>query len=260
VRTTFDFTGQTGLVVGGGSGMGRTTALALAKAGARVAVADLSEPAGRETAALIQAQGCQAMFTRVDISLADQVQGMVRAVVQAWGRLDCAVNVAAVLGPAKELALIDEAEWDQVQAIDLKGTWLCLKHEILHMLEQEPRGETRGAIVNFGSISGVRARPNLAAYVAAKHGVLGLTKAAALEYSARGVRVNAVCPGAILTPMLEENLKEDPASGELMAKQHPVGRFGRPEEVAAAVLFLCSDQAAFIHGHGLQVDGGWNIQ
>jgi len=254
------FAGKTVLVVGGGSGMGRTTALAFGAEEARVIVADRAQAEGRETVGLIQESGGQAVFLRVAIARADQVAALVEEAVQTWGRLDCAVNVAAILGPAQELTEISEADWDSLIDINLKGTWLCLKHEIGQMLKQERVNDLRGAIVNFGSISGVRARPNLAAYVASKHGVLGLTKAAALEYSARGIRVNAVCPGAILTPMLAENLKKDPQSGELMAKQHPVGRFGRPEEVADAVLFLCSDKAGFIHGHPLHVDGAWNVQ
>ncbi|MEW6262879.1 MAG: SDR family oxidoreductase [Thermodesulfobacteriota bacterium] len=254
------FHGKTALVVGGGLGMGRTTALAFARAGANVVVADRSEKDGRETLRLLEEFRGRAAFVGADISQAEDVERMVRETVRLYGRLDCAANVAAMLGPAKELADLEEEEWDVLIEINLKGAWLCLKYEIARMLEQEPVDETRGAIVNFGSISGVRARPNLAAYVASKHGVLGLTKAAALEYSSRGIRVNAVCPGAILTPMLEENLKKDPASGDLMAKQHPVGRFGRPEEVARVVLFLCHQDSGFIHGHALHVDGGWNIQ
>jgi NAD(P)-dependent dehydrogenase (short-subunit alcohol dehydrogenase family) len=246
--------GKVALVTGAGMGMGEATAQVFAAAGASVVVADIDAEAGESTVAAILAAGGTAAFQRADVSSATDVEALVAAVVERFGRLDCAVNNAAVTPDTHPIAEFDEAEFDRVLAVDLKGVALSLKYEIVQMLRQDGGG----AIVNIGSVSSFRPQPNNAAYVAAKHGVIGLTKVASLENAPLGIRVNAVCPGAIDTPMIRGALK---TTGLTEADFAPVislfGRFGRPEEVAQASLWLCSDHASYVTGTALSVDAGY---
>lgn len=246
-----DLQGKTVIVTGGASGMGRATTLRFAEAGANVVVADINEAGGAETIRLIRAlrNDAQALFVRADVSQAAQVEAAVAAAVKAYGRLDCAFNNAGVSTRAPLHELSEEA-WERVLSIDLKGVWLCMKYEIASMLQQGS-----GAIVNNASVLGlVGGNWQNSPYIAAKHGVVGLTKAAALEYGRNGIRVNAVCPGTIDTPLLSMG------SAQRYLQYHPIGRIGQPDEVAQAVVFLCSSAASFITGHALAVDGGWLAQ
>jgi NAD(P)-dependent dehydrogenase (short-subunit alcohol dehydrogenase family) len=246
--------GRVALVTGAASGIGRATALAFAHEGAKVVAADVAAEAGRETVDLIEAAGGDAVFVRADVARAEDVARLVAGAVETYGRLDCAHNNAGIEGAVPAgTAFHDypDAVWDQVMAINLKGVWLCLKAELAHML-----GQGGGAIVNTASIAGLVGGFG-SAYTAAKHGVVGLTKAAALEYAARGIRVNAVCPGVIATPMIERAFARRPEAEQLYLAGEPMGRFGTAEEVAAAVVWLCSDAASFLTGVALPVDGGW---
>ncbi len=246
-----DFTGKTVIVTGGASGIGRATALRFAGAGARVVVADINPAGGAETARRICAAHGDgaALFVQADVSQAAQVQALVAAAVGAYGRLDCAFNNAGVSTRAALHELSEEA-WERVISVDLKGVWLCMKYEIAQMLRQGG-----GAIVNTSSVLGLAGSDwQNSPYIAAKHGVVGLTRAAALEYGRQGIRVNAVCPGTIDTPLLA------PGNAERFAKLHPIGRIGQPDEVAQAVLWLCSGTASFVTGHAMAVDGGWLAQ
>jgi len=243
------------LVTGGSSGIGRTTALAFVREGAKVAVVDVDEAGGSETVALVRKAGGDGMFIRADVSLATEVEEMVKRTVQNFGGLDGAFNNAAAvrahleaIGPTHEYP---EENWDQVIAVNLKGVWLCMKYELRQMLHQQ-----RGVIVNAASALGLVAVENLSGYVASKHGVVGITKTAALEYANQGIRVNAVCPGYIQTPMIEGRLEDPEAKARMLAKE-PMGRVGTPEEVAEAVVWLCSDAASFVTGHSMAIDGGW---
>jgi NAD(P)-dependent dehydrogenase (short-subunit alcohol dehydrogenase family) len=243
------------LVTGGGSGLGRASALALARAGAMVTVVDVDEDGGKETAALvIDEAGGDADFVRADVTQPDDVAAMVDKTVARWGRLDCALNNAGTTGASAPTADYALDDWNRTLAVNLDSVFLCLKHEIPAMLE---RG---GAIVNMASGAGLVGFPGLPAYVASKHGVVGLTKAAALEYAAQGVRINAICPGSTRTPMLEGFMGGDEQVERLMTRAVPLGRLGRPEEIAEAVVWLCSDAASFVVGHALAVDGGSVIQ
>jgi NAD(P)-dependent dehydrogenase (short-subunit alcohol dehydrogenase family) len=246
--------GKVAIVTGAGMGMGEATARVFAAAGARVVVGDINPDAGQATAESIEQEGGTASFCQVDVSKAADVEQMVRTAVERYGRLDCAVNNAAVTPDTHPIAELDEAEWDRILAVDLKGVALCLKYEVAQMLSQ---GEG-GAIVNIGSVSAHRPQPANAAYVAAKHGVLGLTKVASLENAPLGIRVNTVCPGAIDTPMIRGALE---TVGLTEAEFAPVlslfGRFGQPEEVAQASLWLCSDAASYVTGAILNVDAGY---
>jgi len=246
--------GKVSIVTGAAVGMGAATARVFAAAGASVIVADVDETNGQATVDAIAGDGGTASFVRADVSRADDVQALVGAAVERYGRLDCAVNNAAVTPDTKALHELDEREWDRILAVDLKGVALCLKYEIAQMLEQGGGG----AIVNIGSVSSYRPQPNNAAYVAAKHGVIGLSKVASLEAAPQGIRVNTVCPGAIDTPMIRGALE---TVGMTEADFAPVlslfGRFGKPEEVGQASMWLCSDQASYVTGAVLAVDAGY---
>ena len=249
--------GKVALVTGGASGIGRATALACAREGARLVIADLHEDGGQQTVHLITEKGGDAIFVQADVSSVAAVEAMIRTAVDTYGRLDCAHNNAGIGSrPRAPLHECPEDTWDRVLSINLKGVWLCMKYEIIQMLTQ-----SSGAIVNTASIMGlVGSWSGTAAYNASKHGVVGLTKTAALEYATAGIRVNAVCPGYIRTPLIEDALTSNPALEAQIVARHPVGRMGRPEEIAAAVVWLCSDAASFVTGHTMTVDGGYVAQ
>jgi NAD(P)-dependent dehydrogenase (short-subunit alcohol dehydrogenase family) len=247
--------GKIALVTGGGSGIGQATALALAREGAKVVVADVVVEGGEETVNRIKNGGGHAVFIKTDVAQEADAEAMVQHAVDTYGRLDCAFNNAGIAGAAARTADYTRAQWDRVIAINLTGVWLCMKYEIQQMLKQGG-----GAIVNTASVAGLVGFRSGPAYVAAKHGVVGLTKTAALEYAKAGIRVNAVCPGVIRTPMFERGLKVDPRIEETMSAREPIGRLGKPEEIAEAVVWLCSDAASFVTGLPMAVDGGWVAQ
>lgn len=247
--------GRAALVTGGGSGLGRASAIALARAGANVTVADVDEQGGKETAALVfEEVGGDADFVHADVTRPDEVEAMVDKTITRWGHLDCALNNAGTTGASAPTAEHTLDDWNRAIALNLTGVFLCLKYEIPAMLE---RG---GAIVNMASGAGLVGFAGLPAYVASKHGVVGLTRAAALEYASQSVRINAICPGSTRTPMLEGFMGGDPQIERMMTRAVPLGRLGRPEEIAEAVVWLCSDAASFVVGHALAVDGGSVIQ
>jgi NAD(P)-dependent dehydrogenase (short-subunit alcohol dehydrogenase family) len=252
--------GQVTLVTGGASGIGRATALACAREGARLIIADRQEEEGHHTVHLITAQGGEALFVRTDVTQATAVEALIATVVERYGRLACAHNNAGMSGrgiAGDHRALTAEypdERWHQVIAINLTGVWLCMKFELQQMLTQ---GE--GAIVNTASAAGLVGLVRNAAYVASKHGVVGLTKTAAVEYAQHGIRVNGVCQGYIHTPMTAPGM-QDPDHMARMLASEPVGRMGHPEEVAAAVVWLCSDAASCVTGHTMAVDGGYVAQ
>ncbi len=239
------------LVTGAGSGIGRATALVFAREGARVVVSDIVVEGGQETVQQIEAAGGEAIFVKADVSKAADVEALITQTVETYGRLDCAFNNAGIEGGVKPTIDCTEEEFDRTIAVNLTGVWLCMKYEIQQMLSQGG-----GAIVNTASAAGLVGFPGLPDYVASKHGVVGLTKTAALEYAKSGIRVNAVCPGVIQTPMVERGAQLSPGFDELAVSMEPVGRFGQPAEVGEAVVWLCSDAASFVTGIPMQVDGG----
>ena len=243
--------GKVALVTGGGSGIGRATAQIFAREGAKVVVADVVVEGGEETVRLIKAAGGEAIFVKTDVSQPADVEAMVKKAADAYGRLDCAFNNAGIEGVVQPTVEYGEAHWDRVLAINLKGVWLCMKYEIPQMLKHGS-----GAIVNTASVAGLVGLPGFSAYVAAKHGVNGLTKTAALEYAKAGIRVNAVCPGAIRTPMFERGVRDNPGMEEQVLTMEPIGRMAAPTEVGEAVVWLCSDAASFVTGLPMAVDGG----
>lgn len=241
------------LVTGAGSGIGRAAAIAFAREGCRVVVSDINPVTGTDTTKQIVTSGGSAKFIPADVVDVSQVKSLIKATVDLYGRLDCAHNNAGVEGDTTPFHEYPEKIWDRVISVNLKGVWLCMKFEIEQMLRQ---GE--GAIVNTSSGAGLVGTSNgSCAYNASKHGIIGLTRTAALEYALRGIRVNAVCPGAIKTPMAERLLGENPDMMAKTAGRIPVGRWGTPEEVAEVVVWLCSDAASFLTGHPLPVDGGF---
>lgn len=244
-----DFTGKVVLVTGGSTGIGRATSLAFARQGATVVIGDIDERSA-ETVELIEQAGGTGLFVRTNVSVASEVEGLVKTAVDSFGGMHVAFNNAGVLPQTAPLAEMDEAEWDKVIAVDLKGVFLSLKYEIAHMLTAGG-----GAIVNTASVAGVIADPGMAPYVAAKHGVVGLTRAAAIDYATHGIRVNALAPGLVETPMTKRWL-EDPAMREAVLAGSQMGRAAQPEEIAGMVLFLASPLASFATGGVYVVDAG----
>jgi NAD(P)-dependent dehydrogenase (short-subunit alcohol dehydrogenase family) len=248
------FAGKVAFVTGAANGIGRAAAIAFAREGASVAVADVSEKGNLETVRMIEDLGGRAFALRCDVTRAEDVRAALRKTIEAFGRLDFAFNNAGIEYTIQPAADISEDEWDRIVAVDLRGVFLCMKHEIPLMREQGG-----GAIVNTSSGAGVKGFKGGAAYVAAKHGVIGLTKAAALDYAASNIRINAVCPGIIDTPMMDRFSGGTPEGRQAVIAQEPVGRMGKPEEIGAAVVWLCSDAAAFVVGHAMVIDGGQTV-
>ena len=246
--------GKVALVTGAAMGIGRASAMVFAREGARVVVADINAEEGHETVSLIESAGGSASFVRADVSVADDVARMVQHAVDTYGGLDCAHNNAGIAAPMVPLADYPDEGWHRTLAVMLTGVYYCMKQEIPRMLE---RGG--GAIVNTASGVGLVGYPGQAAYTASKHGVVGLTKVAALDYGAQGVRVNAICPGTARTPMVDHAVAADPAIGEYLKTLHPIGRIAEAEEIAEAAVWLCTPAASFVLGVALPVDGGYVI-
>lgn len=247
--------GKVALVTGGGSGIGQATALIFAREGAKVVVADITVEGGEETVRQIQAAGGDATFVKTDVSKAAEVEALVNKTVETYGQLDCAFNNAGIEGAAKFTTECTEEEFDRTIAVNVTGVWLCMKYEIQHMLSHGG-----GSIVNTASAAGLIGLPSASDYVASKHAVVGLTKTAALEYAKSGIRVNAVRPGAIDTPMIARSAQAIPGFDELAVAMEPVGRFGQSSEIGEAVAWLCSDAASFVTGIPMSVDGGMVAQ
>ena len=246
--------GKVALITGAGSGIGRQSALTFAREGARVVVADCETETGRETVRLIEDSGGQAIFIKVDVSRAEDVESLVQQTIQNYGGLNFAHNNAGIESQKLSIIESNEENWDRVLAINLKGVWLCLKYEIPAMIAQGS-----GAIVNTSSVLGVIGTKNVASYIASKHGVIGLTKAAALEYADFGIRVNAVCPSITDTPMVRRARGGAEVPPDYTAN-YPIKRLVDPQEVAEAVVWLCCDRATYLNGHSLLIDGGLSVQ
>ncbi|QBD77172.1 SDR family oxidoreductase [Ktedonosporobacter rubrisoli] len=244
------FTDKVALVTGAGTGIGRASAQALAQVGARVIVADVAAEGGEETLRLIKDADGEATFVQTDVSKAVEVEELIRQTIRIYGHLDYAVNNAGIAGEEAGTISHSEEGWDRVLAINLKGVWLSMRYEIPEMLKQG------GAIVNLSSFAGLRGSGGTVAYTASKHGVVGLTKAVALEFARQNIRVNALCPGFVHTPMLQRIFETHPGVQGQLAERSPVGRIAKPEEIAQAVIWLCSDASSFITGACLPVDGG----
>jgi len=249
------FENKVALVTGAASGMGLATAKAFAEAGAAVALADVNGDGARAAADALVAAGHKAPGIRCDVADLDEVEAMVKQTVSTFGRLDMAFNNAGVQSPVAETADADPKDYDFVMGVNLRGVWNCMKHELLQM-----RKQGSGAIVNNSSLGGLVGIAERGIYHASKHGVVGLTKSAGLEYAAKGIRINAVCPGIIETPMVMGMLETQPEAMAALMKEVPMGRLGRAEEIADAVLWLCSPASSFVIGHALPVDGGYTVR
>jgi NAD(P)-dependent dehydrogenase (short-subunit alcohol dehydrogenase family) len=249
------------LITGGTSGIGRVTASMFAAEGARVAVCGRRDAEGQDTVREIEAAGGTALFVQADVSRAAEIEACVDAIIKAYGQLDCLFNNAGISGPVSSLLDLDEETWDSVIDVNLKGMFLSMKYGIRAMLRNKPAG---GVVVNMSSVLG-NGGVNILdvavpAYMASKHGVIGLTKSAALEFAQKGVRINAICPAYIRTPMFDRVIEANPEMRETLRGFHPIGRFGTSEEVAEAVLWLCSDASSFVVGTALPVDGGFRAK
>lgn len=246
------FAGKVALVTGAASGIGRATALAFGRAGASVVVADTSVDGGHMTAALIVEAGGKALFVKTNVTVPGEVEALVDKAVAHYGRIDCAVNGAAVEEEYLPLAEGEDAQFDRIMSVNVKGVWLCMRAQLSQMLKQEGGG----TIVNVADAGGLVAAPNRAIYAASKHAVVGLTKTAAVEYAKHDIRINSLCPGAVKTPMLARMLEREPGRDKKLKAAHPMGRIADASEVANAALWLCSSQASFVTGHQLAIDGG----
>ena len=250
-----EFEGKVALVTGGGSGIGRATARAFARQGAQVVIGNRNVQRGEETVAMIRKAGGTGSFKRTDVLVAAEIESLIDHAVKTYGGLDLAFNNAGVEGTVAPIVQQTEADYDAVMDVNVKGVWLSMKYEILRMLE---RGG--GAIVNCSSVAGLIGFPNMAPYFASKHAVIGLTKVAALEYSAQGIRINAVNPAVIETEMVDRIAEGFSMKKDELIPMHPIGRLGRVEEIAEAVLWLCSPKSSFVTGHSLVVDGGFTAR
>ena len=255
MNPTYDFTGQVALVTGGSSGMGLATVHAFAEAGAAVVLADINEETLRAAADDLTAAGHEVLAVRCDVSDEDNIAAMLKATVDTFGRLDMAFNNAGIQAPLCDAADEPAETFDRVNAINLRGVWACMKHELHQM-----RDQGSGAVVNCSSLGGLVGLPGRAAYHAAKHGVIGLTRSAALEYAPRGIRINAICPGTIETPMVTDMIAKGELSVPDAVANQPIGRLGRSDEIAAAVLWLASPASSLVTGVALPVDGGYTAQ
>ena len=247
--------GKVSLITGAGSGIGRATARIFAREGARLVLADVADEGGNETLKMVKDAGAQGLYVRCDVANETAVEALVARAVTEYGRLDCAFNNAGIGGAGRLTHEYSLAEWNRVMAINLTGVWLCTRAEIAQMLKQKS-----GVIVNTSSIMGLTGAIRVPAYTAAKHGVAGLTKAAALEYARHGIRINAVCPAPIYTPLLMSAFEKRPDMEDRYARSEPMKRIGQPDEVGEAVAWLCSDRASYVTGLPMPVDGGYMAQ
>lgn len=250
-----EFKNKVVIITGASTGIGRATALKFAENGAKLSLADIQDVEGQKLVEEIRNKGNDCIFIQCDVSKSEDVKQMVETTVQHFGQLDIAYNNAGIEGEMGFIAEGSEENFDRVIGINLKGVWACMKYQIPEMLKQQ-----KGVIVNCSSIAGVIGSQGLPVYVASKHGVIGLTKNAALEYAKQGIRVNAVCPAGVHTPMLDRIVKSSPGLGDQLSAMHPIGRIAKPEEIADAVLYLCSDSASFVTGHEMLIDGGYTAQ
>jgi NAD(P)-dependent dehydrogenase (short-subunit alcohol dehydrogenase family) len=247
--------GKVALVTGASSGLGRASALTFAREGAKIVVADIDAKGGKETVQMIEKAGGEALFVKTDVTKEDEVEAMVNKAVQTYGRLDCVHNDVGIEELPTPFTERTEEQWNRVLDVNLKGSFLCMKHEIKYMVNQGG-----GAIVNTSSIFGLTGSPGLAAYTASKHGIIGLTKAAAVEFGKVGIRVNCVCPGGMRgTAMYNRIVAANPEIPDMVRETNPLGRDGEPEEVAEAVVWLCSDAASYVNGNAMSVDGGFAV-
>jgi len=245
--------GKVALITGAASGIGQSAAFVFAGYGAKLVLADIKGEEGEQVAERIRNEGGEALFVRADVTKAAEVEALIQKVVATYGRIDCAFNNAGTDGDLKPTHECTEEDWDRVLGVNLKGVWLCMKYEITQMLTQGG-----GAIVNNASVAGLVGMPGAPPYTASKHGVVGITRSAAVEYAKANIRINAVCPGAIQTPLLEAAFETKSVSRDQLMAMQPIGRLGKPQEVAEAAAWLCSDKASLMTGHAMGVDGGYS--